>query len=289
MKGFIVDETYRIEGGKAYVYLFGRLENGESFLSINYFAPYFCIKEADIEKAQKVSTHIKFRTEPIGWKSMQEEPVAKVILDIPKDVPELRKVFEEKKIQCFEADIRFTQRFLMDHNIFRSLDIEGEFEKNDFVNRIYREPRLMPADYYPKLRTLAMDIETSMDGKHLFSISLACKDELCTMDEVLIVHKGKEKLKKAKSFTDEKSLLEHFRSEILRIDPDIITGWNLIDFDLAFLKRKFEEHKIPFRMARQDWDCTLRLESSFMKDSKAVPRTASVRWNHTAEDQFHTP
>jgi DNA polymerase-2 len=269
MKGFIVDETYRIEGGKAYVYLFGRLENGESFLTISQFAPYFAIRQSDVEKAQKVSTSVPYRIEETSLKSMQEDSVAKVILEIPRDVPELRKSFENKKIPCFEADIRFTQRFLMDHGILRSMEIEGEFEKSEWVSRIYRDPKLAPVEWYPKLRILALDIETSPDAKELYSISLACNDELCKRDEVLIINDGKKQLKKAKAFPDEKSLLEHFRGEILEIDPDIITGWNLIDFDLKIIREKFHQHKIPFRMARQDWDCTLRIESSFMKDSTA--------------------
>jgi DNA polymerase II len=269
MKGFIVDETYRIEGNKAYVYLFGRLENGESFLTINHFEPYFSIRKSDVEKAEKVSTSIAFRIEETNLKSMQGDPVVKVILSIPKDVPELRKLFEQHKLPCYEADIRFTHRFLMDHEILRTLDIDGEFEKDDFVSRVYREPKLKPAEWQPKLRTLAIDIETSPDAKQLYSISLACKDELCSTDEVLIVYNGKERLRKAKAFPDEASLLDHFRKEVVRLDPDIITGWNLVDFDLKVLREKFHQHKIPFRMARQDWDCTLRIESSFMKDSTA--------------------
>jgi DNA polymerase-2 len=202
---------------------------------------------------------------------MAGDRVVKTILDIPKDVPELRKSFENKSIQCFEADIRFTQRFLLDHNIFRSIDIDGEYEKNDFVSRVYRDPTIKPSDWHPQLRTLSFDIETSMDGKHLYCISLACRDEHKPIEEVLFVKTKthKEHLTHARVFEDEKSLLECFRSTIVDIDPDIITGWNLIDFDLAFLKRKFEQHKVPFRMARQDWDCQLRIESSFLKDSKA--------------------
>jgi DNA polymerase-2 len=265
MKGFIVDETYRIEGGKAFVYLFGRLENGESFLTINQCTPYFCIRTIDMDKAQKVGANVTFEESEL--KSMHDEPMTKVFTEIPKDVPEIRKEFEAKKIPCYEADIRFTHRFLMDKNIFRSMEIEGEFERSDFVNRVYKEPKLTATEYYPRLRTLSIDIETSMDAKHIYCISMACNDELCKRDEVYIVHK--EKLKHAISFPDEKSMLEHFREQVINIDPDIITGWNLIDFDMAVLKKKFDQHKIPFRMARQDWDCTLRIESSFMKDSKA--------------------
>lgn len=268
MRGFIVDETYRIEEGVPYVYLFGRLENGESFLTITLFKPYFCIKEEDRIEAEKI-TSTKFTVERTVWKTMDGEPVVKVILENPKEVPGLRESFEKKKIRCFEADIRFTQRFLIDHNILRSLRIEGEFEKSDFVDRVYRDPAIYPDDWYPALRTLSFDIETSPDAGKLYSISLVCEDPNATINEVLIVGKKTLSLERAKVFPDEKSLIEHFRNEVIRIDPDIITGWNTIDFDLSVLRKKFQEHKVPFRMARQDWDCTLRVESSFMKESTA--------------------
>ena len=198
---------------------------------------------------------------------MQDHLVVKVVLDIPKIIPELRKLFEQNAILCYEADIRFTQQFLIDHGILRSMDIEGEFTTDAFVSRIYHEPTLTPVDWYPELRVLSIDIETSMDGKQLYCIGLSCLSDHYRNESLVV--SSEEKLKRAKIFPDEKSLLEHFRQEIIIIDPDIITGWNVIDFDLAFLRKKFEQYKIPFQMARRNWDCTLRIESSFMKESTA--------------------
>src|SRR3989344_5485500 len=58
MRGFIVYPTYRIsdEKDKALIYLFGRLENGESFLTINEYKPYFYIKTEDQKKAEELIT-----------------------------------------------------------------------------------------------------------------------------------------------------------------------------------------------------------------------------------------
>ncbi|MDD9954229.1 MAG: DNA polymerase II [Candidatus Woesearchaeota archaeon] len=265
MKGYIVDETYRIEHGKAHVYLFGKLENGKSFCSIHYFRPYFCIKQADVTTAKNLPTTIAYESEATDLQSMQGEPLAKIIYDIPKDTVALRKIFEENKIQCYEADIRFTQRFLIDNNILRTVDIEGAYEEHDYVNRVYKEPQLTPIDWQPELKVLSFDIETSMDAKKLYSISLIVPGEI---NEVLIITE-KTDLQHAKIFPDEKSLLEHFRKEVIRLDPDIMTGWNTIDFDLNVLRKKFREHNIPFKMARQDWECLLRIESSFLKESTA--------------------
>ncbi len=269
MRGFIVDETYRIEDNGVNVYLFGRLENGESFCAISAFAPYFCIRKEDQENATKLNGGIPIAFEEVDWKSMDEEPLVKVTTKIPKDVAVLRKSFEERKIPCFEADIRFTQRFLIDRNILRSLVIKGDYAKGDTVDRIYREPELAPSDWYPTLRVLSFDIETSMDAKRLLSISLVCRDPGHERSEVLFVGEPKKELKHARIVPDEKAALEAFRDAVIEIDPDIITGWNTIDFDLAVLREMFAKHKVPFRFGRTDWDCALRLESSFFKESVA--------------------
>jgi DNA polymerase-2 len=269
MKGFIVDETYRIEHGKAFVYLFGRLENGESFCTISYMRPHIFIRKDDLARAKKLPATIPYVAEETKLKTMQEEPLVRLVYDIPKDTVPLRKLFEEHKIKCCEADIRFTQRFLMDNGILRAVEIEGSHESGlPWVHRIYKEPKLTPCAWYPKLRVLAFDIETSPDAKRVYSISLACRDSGSERNEVLIVT-DRDDLKHARAFADEKSMLEQFRREIISCDPDIITGWNAIDFDLSVLRERFKEHNIPFRMARQDWDCQLRIESSFFKDSTA--------------------
>ena len=59
VKGFIVEPTYRIQNNKAYIYFFGRLENGESFLTINETKPYFFIKKTDLKKAKELGASNK--------------------------------------------------------------------------------------------------------------------------------------------------------------------------------------------------------------------------------------
>ncbi len=269
MRGFIVDETYRVEDGKANVYLFGRLENGESFCTINACEPYFCIREEDRKKAEHLKAPVAFTLSETPWRSMDGAPVIRVETQVPKDIPVLRKLLEDHRIPTFEADVRFTSRFLMDRSILRTLRIEGEFERGAQVDRVYREPRLAPADWSPTLRVLSFDIETSMDAKRLYSVSLVCRDPGRERNEVLIVKPDGTRLTHARTFPDEKSLIEALRTAIVEIDPDILTGWNTIDFDLAVLREKFAKHGVPFRFGRMDWDCTLRIESSFFKESVA--------------------
>ncbi|AJF61662.1 TPA: DNA polymerase II [Candidatus Woesearchaeota archaeon] len=263
MKGFIVYPTYRIIDGKAHVYLFGRLENGESFLTISKFRPYFYIREKDRKKLEKLDIDIIYDVDPSEMKNFFEEPVVKITLDVPRDVPILRDVFHKKDILTYEADIRFVYRFMIDKGIKGSLEIEGKHKKGNYVSRIYEEPELKPAGWKPELRVLALDVESSMDLKKLYSISLYCRD----FGKVLLV--SEKNLKNTESFKTEKEVLERFKEIISNYDPDIITGWNLIDFDLKMIKEKFDEHKIDFVLGRAEWPGSIKIYNSFFKSSTA--------------------
>ncbi len=55
---------------------------------------------------------------------------------------------------------------------------------------------------------------------------------------------------------DEPSMLRGVSKRIVEMDPDLITGWNLIDFDLSVLQRRFKALNIPFQLGRtedQSW------------------------------------
>lgn len=259
MKGFIVYPTYKEEKGKAFVYLFGRLQNGKAFMTRNYFKPYFFIKTSDVSKAKKL---VKVDFENTELKNFEDNKLTKVSLDIPKDVKLLRETFEDHKIKSYESDIRFEYRFMIDNKLQGSIEIKGESNSKEGIE-VYEEPSLKSADFIPKLKTVAIDIESSMDLKNIYCVSIYSKE----YKRVLLV--SKKKVANAISFPTEKLMLERFKEVINSLDPDIITGWNLIDFDLNLLQKKFRKYKIKFELGRMNWPCSLRIESGFIRDSKA--------------------
>lgn len=281
INGFIIYPTYRIiddgKNKKSLIYLFGRLENGESFLIIKNYRPYFYIKtkDSDNEKLKKTIKDFNGDIEDTDFKNFDDEKVSKITLWLPGDVAKLRKYLEEElKIECYEADIRFYQRFLIDYNIKGSLKIFGNYKKGEFVNRIYEEPEIVASDWFPELKILSIDIETDSKNKNIYCISLYTEGlkNIGEYKKVLIHASEKnigKKLHNALSINTEKELLEKFSELIKEIDPDIITGWNVIDFDLKIIKEKFEKYKIPFTLGRADWPCKLEINNDFMRDSSA--------------------
>jgi DNA polymerase II len=260
MKGFIIYPTYKTIQDKSYVCLYGRLENGESFLTINHQKPYFYIKDSDLKKARKLET---FQIESTSFTNFKKEKLIKIILEIPAEVPKLRKTLEEEDIECYEADIKLAYRFLFDKDIKGSIDITGDYDQDERIDRVYKNPEIKATSFIPELKILSIDIETSPDLNKLYSIALSSKG----YSKVLMIS-GK-KVKDVKTFQDEESLLEAFSSEVINHDPDIITGWNFIDFDLKELKKFFDRYKMNFQLGRSNENCRLKLESNFFRSSKA--------------------
>jgi len=260
MKGFVVYPTYEVFENHAEVHLYGRAETGESFLSIHKFRPYFYVKKEDIEKSQKI---IKADFEDSEFKNFADEPVCRVVFNVPKEMSSAKRELLDSGIVCYEADVRYAYRFLIDNGIKGCLELEGDYEKGKSVDRVYRDAKIKSSDYVPSLKLLSIDIETDMKGKEIFCISLY-SDEISTVlirsDET---HDG------AESFADERLLLEAFKDKILSLDPDVIIGWNLIDFDFKIIKDKMEYYKIPFVLGRNDWECKLDISTNFFQTSKA--------------------
>ena len=67
--------------------------------------------------------------------------------------------------------------------------------------------------------------------------------------------------------SDEEDCLTKFKQALIELDPDVITGWNVIDFDFDFLKQLFEKHKVSFDLGRTNENARLRIEENFFKNS----------------------
>src|SRR3989338_3062878 len=261
MKGFIVYATYDVIGEKTVIQLFGRLESGETFVSINTLKPYFFIKESDIKKAEKLLN--KYTKESSQCTTFKGEKVIKITATNHIELNKLAGMLHHMEIDTFEADVKPQTRFLIDNNIFGSIDIKGDFETAEKINRFYKEPDIKPSDYIPKLKVFSLDTESSKTDGKLFCIGLYSEKYEKTF---MVTDK---KIKNLIPCKTEFECLIKFRDEIIKQDPDILTGWNIIDFDLAYLKSLFKKNKIPFDIGRTNDEVRLRLESGFFKSSTA--------------------
>lgn len=266
-RGLLVDAQYRIGRGHADVYLFGRLEDGRSFVTRQRFEPYFAIPKTKAAHAERIITSLpeRARIEQSELRDPDGGPVSIVVAGTPKDVPELRRALEDANITCYEADIRYARRFLIDRGISGDVLIRGEpSERDDLHADLYfDDPEVSGCERTSaELRTLSFDIETSPDARQLYSI--AARDS--TGDERAFIVSDT-KVRGAHAYPDAGSLLEAFVAYVRERDPDLITGWNVVDFDFAQLRDYAHESGVELRLGRLDWPVTMRIYNDFLRSS----------------------
>lgn len=264
--GFIIYPTYKMDGNRADIYLLGKLESGKSFLSIHPFKPYFYIPAIHTLAAKKLLPQ-RIAYEESSFVNFHRDSVTKVIAELPKDVPGHRKTLSDEGIPSYEADIRYAMRYLIDHHLKGGITFTEEGEPNADptigVDVIFRNPNFSPSTKPIPLKLLSFDIETDMKAQQLYCISFYGE----TLSKVVMVHN--KEVDGAVIVASEPELLNEVVKTIKQYDPDVLIGWNCIDFDLTVLKRKFAQYNIPFRIGRLPWDVNLRIQESFFIDSTA--------------------
>jgi DNA polymerase-2 len=116
---------------------------------------------------------------------------------------------------------------------------------------------------------LSFDIETDAKGERLLAIALYGPG----IDEVLIVDGSQRTMpERAVGFVNERTVLAAFCDRIARIDPDVLTGWNIVDFDLSVLERIALRVRHPFNLGRDQGALRIRkAETYFGSGNASIP------------------
>ena len=262
-RGFILTPTYRIVRGSPEVHLYAVLESGEPALVVDdRVAPYFFVPAAAANEVPRLAPAARVSTADL--RTFAGGAVARVEVPLPGDVPGVRNRLGEMGIECLEADLRFAYRYLIDRGLRGAFTVDGAFERRARVGRVYRNPTLGPSDFAPTLRVLSFDIETSPDGKRLYSIAMAGAGG----ERVLLVHRGP--VDGADVVPDERTLLARFMEHVHSVDPDVLTGWNVCDFDLAVIQRACQRGGLRCALGRTEDELDLRRDQTFTREARAI-------------------
>jgi DNA polymerase-2 len=123
--------------------------------------------------------------------------------------------------------------------------IRGNAAPGRRVDVVFVEPTLAPCQAATPLDWLALDIETDRVGS-VVAVSLAGAGGI---GEVLFVGPRLD-APGVCSFATEGELLAALAKRVVARDPDVITGWNVIDFDLRVLAKRFAACGVPFDVGR---------------------------------------
>src|SRR5262245_60760538 len=105
------------------VHLYGRLEGGSTFLVRgDRPRPHFYVRAGHARRARVLGAPAP---QAIERHTFEGARVARVDVEVPGDVPQLRDRLHGAGIDTFEADVRFAVRYLIERGIKGGCEIEG--------------------------------------------------------------------------------------------------------------------------------------------------------------------
>ncbi len=261
--GFVLTPTYRIVGGRPQVHLYAMLASGEPALVVDTrFRPYCFVRASDRDRARPALGRLAARETALV--TFADEPVLRIELDMPADMPNLRRHLADLGVPAFEADVRFAYRYCIDHGVRGSFCVDGPYERRAGVGRVYRDPEIGPAEWTPTPTVLSFDIETSLDGETLYAIAAAGAGG----ERVWIAAPGP--VAGAEAVRDGRAVLEAFLAHVRRVDPDVLTGWSVVEFDLGVLLRHARRAGLRLALGRNDEEVEIERDASFTREPRAT-------------------
>lgn len=252
----IFDVDYVNMGERPIIRIFGRTNEGKSACGFyKGFLPYFYVKgEAGLEFLKDKSLKI----EKVKRKEVFNPPAEfyKVTISNPAKTPELREALKKMGVEVYEADILFKYRFMNDCGLggMGWINMEGNNESTKTVNVdrpfTINKIKTVERDDVP-MRILSFDIECVplKEG----NVPEARRDPVIMLSVAFHpnTYKGQKNMvlatkpiEGAEFFESEKELLEEFVSIVNEYDPDVMTGFNVNNFDFPYILERMNNNRV---------------------------------------------
>ncbi len=236
---------YSVAAEAPVIHIFGRDVAGRAVrIDVTGFRPYFYAPVAQVD-GQPHPAQVDVEPGTV-YSSIRGEPLRRLYTRRPSDVRDVRD-----RYQHYEADIPFATRFMIDCRLTGGVEAPAEAIVD------FRE--LKPADVLAPARLCIMDIECEdergfPEAERDAVICVTCWDsfdeEYTTFvwtpgepagaptgpDPGLCTHERHRVFR----LSDEPAMFRALAAYIREKDPDILSGWNFLDFDIPYLLRRME-------------------------------------------------
>ncbi|WNC70231.1 DNA polymerase II [Thalassotalea nanhaiensis] len=221
--------------------------DGPIKITVNNELAVFFVEDANALQAHDFLTqnNIKHQYKQLNLKNFSQNQVHGFYFAKLKLFYKARELLKELGIKCFEDDIRPEDRFLMERFITGAMEFTGVKQSAVGFSQ-YQQAKARKTEYTPNLTMLSIDLECSFDGD-LFSIGAYSN----TIKKVFMIGDVEESADEYIEWVeDEYDLLLKFIRWLNEVDPDIIIGWNVINFDFKLLQKRCDINNIKFAIGR---------------------------------------
>jgi DNA polymerase-2 len=284
LRGFLVHAwaDYR----KNRLYFTGRLEDGRSFGAMDdSWVPAFHIYENDLERGTALLSRIEHRVLPPEFEAFSgKETLVRLSFERYSARTSALDLLAAGGIASPDGGLKPADDFLIRRFIRGPVEIRGESRGGRHLDLVFTRPELKAAEGPVKaaLKIASIDIETdtrkgtvravgiSLSGADFtrvtghvrvlvpaaFEPPEASPPEAGATQEASAPEAGvAETLPEGGGpqiyyHNSERTLLEAFVNDIREMDPDVLTGWNFLDFDYPHLAKRCGALGVPFALGR---------------------------------------
>ncbi len=245
---FLLTGEWQDEGNRCILRYYGvSEEHGPIEILFDDQQPVFFITRG----AQLPARYTHLRRKPLTLRNFDFLEVDALYFPTQKALLSAAKDLQKNGIPCYEADLRPERRYLMERYINAQAEISGEARQHARLMTV-RNPRMKPAIFTPTLKSASLDIEIGVESNRLYSIGVEVRQGKQKHNEkVFMLGDAHPNAPAYLSFyADERSLLKAFLEWWQSADPDVLIGWQVINFDLRFLQQKCRDLGVLFTLGR---------------------------------------
>lgn len=134
-----------------------------------------------------------------------------------------------------EADINPADRYLMERFVAGAARLHGEVRRRG-QSLLMADPAIKAGHWRPALKVVSFDIETAMEGLQLYSVAVHGRSAEGEVRKVFMQGEGAQQAFVVTCATQE-DVLQAFLDWVADYDPDVLIGWNVVNFDTRYLQR----------------------------------------------------
>jgi DNA polymerase-2 len=189
----------------------------------------------------------RMERKPLQLSSLAGSPVDGLYFRCQRDLVATRDRLHGHGVTLYESDLKPADRYLMERFVHAAFDVHGE-ERQRPGYLEFRNPGIKRASCRPRLSQVSLDVESDGLSGQLYSIAVHGDDDAVVfmISEVPVDVDGVRVVQCA----DEKFLLQTFFAWLASANPDLILGWNVVNFDLDLIERRCRRLSVEFAIGR---------------------------------------
>ena len=243
-KGFLLTQDWQDTAGGCFATFWGKGDEGSFALRVSLRPVLFVAQGMTLPDGLPMAER---RSLPL--RNFQHQPVEALYFLRQHDLLDARDRLRDRGVPMFESDIGPSERHLMERFIHSSCAFAGAEQAAEGY-RLYDQPRMQRTEYRPHLSRLSFDIETG-SADQLYCIGCHFVDGPREERHVFVAAHGRRRKDTPVRYCgDTSGVVKAFLGLMRQLDPDLLCGWNIIDYDLPFLQARCDELELAFAIGR---------------------------------------